>query len=120
MSVTASEIGTGLDLIGRKRDGRPKPIACCPRCVEPTPLIGTIAFYRAEFYCLDCGGHFGFLSPRTGEPTPELEARLASYEAEWDEHAGAKLSPEGHEPDDEGKLAAHHAALAWLGEGIAA
>lgn len=116
--MSATDVVTGLDLIGRKRDGRPRPIACCPRCSEPTPLIGTIAFYRAEFYCLDCGARVGFLSPRVGEPTPELQAKLAAYEAEWEEHAGAKLYPEGHEPDDEDKLAAHRAALDWLGARI--
>lgn len=118
MSITASEIGTGLDLIERKQDGRPKPIACCPRCIELTPLISTIAFYKAEFYCLDCGGHFGFLSPKTGEPTPALNAMLDQYDEEWEEHVAGKLFPERHEPDDEDKRAAHHTALAWLRERI--
>lgn len=67
-------------------------IACCPRCPGDVPLISTLHFYKAEFYCLDCGGEFGFLDPsRAANPGPELDARLEAYQAEWDEHAGRKL-----------------------------
>jgi hypothetical protein len=81
--MSALDVAKGLDLIGRKQ----KPMACCPRCTEPTPLISTMAFPRAEFYCLECGGHFGFLSPRAETATPELKARHDELRAEWDEHA---------------------------------
>lgn len=67
-------------------------VACCPRCEGDVPLVSTIAFTKAEFYCLDCGGTFGFLDPRKAQnPGPELDARMAAYEAEWAENAGRKL-----------------------------
>jgi hypothetical protein len=102
-----------LDLLGREEP----PMACCPRCSEPTPLISTMAFRHYEFYCLECGGRFGFLSPRAETDTPDLQAHYERLQAEWDEHAGERLIVEGYEggakPD---KLAAHEEALAWLAE----
>lgn len=105
-------------------------VACCPRCAGDVPLISTFAFYKAEFYCLDCGGRFGFLSPNRPEhPGAELDARLAAYEAEWEEHAGRKLLGAFWLTDCERcdglgeyhpahatalELAAHATAEAWL------
>lgn len=66
-----------------------KEMAMCPEC--DTPLISTLVFKGAEFYCLDCGGAFGFLAPRGAECTPEVEAQYQERKAEWDEHAGRKL-----------------------------
>lgn len=68
-----------------------RSIALCPR--DGAPLISTIAFPKAEFYCLDCGGRFGFFDPDSGEPTPELRDRLEAAEAQWDEHVGDRLIP---------------------------
>ena len=132
MTVTPQELGTGLDLIERKREGHPAPVACCPRCEEPTPLIATMAFSGAEFYCLECGGRFGFLSPRGVEPTPELVARSEALTAEWDEHAGRKLLTSGawhrdceacaprREPHTDhatdAEKDAHDEAMVWLAE----
>jgi hypothetical protein len=105
-------------------------MAICPR--DGAPLISTLAFRKAEFYCLDCGGHFGFLSPDAAEDTPELRARYEALKSEWDEHAGSKLLADGGwyedcercEPGGEPhtahaaaeELAAHEAALTWLRE----
>jgi hypothetical protein len=100
----------GLDLIGRKE----RPMACCPRCEEATPLVSTMAFRYFEFYCLECGGHFGFLEPRPVDVTPELTALEQRLHAEWDEHAGAKLTIEGHQPVSERAGELHAAAMAWL------
>jgi hypothetical protein len=41
------DVGTALDLIGRKAAGKPAPMACCPRDGEP--LIGTFERAGAEF-----------------------------------------------------------------------
>lgn len=105
-------------------------MATCPR--DGAPLIATLVFRKAEFYCLECGARLGFLSPRAAEPTPELNARYEALQAEWDEHAGSKLNvgqwwlerceqckPGGeyhaeHATDEE--RAAHEAALTWLRE----
>ncbi len=111
--LPANELATGLDLIERKRQGRAPPLACCPRCPEPTPLIGTIRFYKAEWYCLECGGRFGFLSPRTVEDTPELKARYEELQREWDDNT-AGLLVEGRAPRDDHQADLHAAALAWL------
>lgn len=107
-------IGTGLDLIGRKREGREAPFACCPRCPDLTPLISTCVFRGAEFYCLECGARVGFLSPKPGEPTPELRARYEALQAEWDEHA-AGLAVDGREPSDRD---ADERARLWLADRI--
>lgn len=130
MSTTRGALGLAktLDLMGQEKP----PIALCPRASCGAPLIGTMVFPRAEFYCLECGGHFGFLDPRKGEPTPELTARMEALEAEWLEHAGRKLcvlpgwfdwcekckahreSHAEHATDEERK--GHEEALAWLRE----
>lgn len=65
--------------------------ACCPSCGSGTPLISTMAFPGAEFYCLDCGDRFGFLSPISGGDGPEIIAKMAEYQKEWDENVGEKL-----------------------------
>jgi hypothetical protein len=102
-------------------------LATCP--VDGTPLIMTMAFRGAEFYCLECGGRFGWLQPHGVEPTPELEERYEKLKAEWDEHAGGKLLAAGAWREDcaqcnsehphaehatEAELTAHRGALAWL------
>lgn len=122
----------GLDLVNRPTP----PLGCCPRCKEPTPLISTMAFRKAEFYCLECGGHFGFLAPRAFDPTPELNARYDSLKAEWDEHVKPRLrimrgwwedcdrciighndaTHDLHATDEERE--AHDAALEWLKERV--
>lgn len=109
MSVNAKELATGLDLATRQSQRRPRPVACCPRCSAITPLISTMAFTGAEFYCLECGGHFGFLSPRAVEDTPALSAQLKTLEAEWRELRDG-LQVEGRVADPE----RHEAALVRL------
>ena len=107
---------------------RVAPMATCPR--DGAPLIATMAFRKAEFYCLECGARLGFLSPRPAAPTPELDARYEALKAEWDEHARHAVLIHGwYENCDKCKaglseyhpahataeeLAAHEAALAWL------
>ena len=87
-------------------------MATCPR--DGAPLICTLVFRGAEFYCLECGGRYGFLDPRPAEATGGLEARYASLQAEWDEHAGRRLIVEGRGARSEAEQEAHDAAMAWL------
>lgn len=68
--------------------GDPK-LATCPN--DGTPLISTIVFSGAEFYCIECGQKFGWLSPRPVEPNEENNAWYERIKAEWDEHVGNKL-----------------------------
>lgn len=110
--LNAADVVKGIDLLSRKIP----PMACCPRCEEATPLIGTIVFYQAEFYCLECGGRFGFLDPRTADPSPELSAHHARLQAEWDEHAGRRLIVEGRTPVSGRAAEQHRAAMAWLAQ----
>lgn len=74
-------IGTALDLIGRQREGKPAPMACCPRDNEP--LISTFERPGAEFLCMVCGGWFGFLAPVPGD-AEQLQARYAELLARFD------------------------------------
>lgn len=64
-------------------------IAMCPSC--NVPLVSTMAWPRAEFYCLDCGRHLGFMSPVGAEETPELLEDMESRRVEFEENAGSKL-----------------------------
>lgn len=106
-------------------------VACCPRCPGDVPLVSTCHFYKAEFYCLDCGGTFGFLQPsRALRPGKRLDERCARYQAEWLENAGHKLiTPHSWLVDCElcrgrdayhadhatgAEWAAHEEALAWI------
>lgn len=66
-------------------------VACCPRCDGDVPLVMTFAFYGAEFYCLDCGGRFGFLDPIGRDETPDLLEAMESRKNEWAENAGLFL-----------------------------
>lgn len=107
-----------------------KPYALCPRCGEP--LVSTLDFPGAEFYCLECRQRYGFLSPRPGQPTPELEARYRALQAEWDEHVAGRLLLHGgwlhdceqckphaephHAHATEEEWDEHHKALMWLNE----
>lgn len=68
--------------------GRPVPTALCPRC--GAPLIGTFAWSKFEFYCLECAGHYDWLEPVEGDSATHAE-QLAALTAEWEEHAGRKL-----------------------------
>jgi hypothetical protein len=74
-----------------------KPIACCPSC--EAPLVSTILFAGAEFYCLDCARGCSFVAPIEGDPDDaELAAKLERYEAEWNEHIAT--DPHGHLTDE--------------------
>lgn len=76
-------IGTALDLIGRRREGKPAPMATCYN--DDEPLVSTLEFPGAEFYCVICGTKYGFLGPKPAEATPELEARLAELRTRYDQ-----------------------------------
>jgi hypothetical protein len=77
------DLSTAARLLDRSQD---QPIATCPRDGEP--LIATMEFDGAEFYCQKCGSKLGFLSPTPATWTEELQARhdqlRAQYEAERD------------------------------------
>lgn len=119
-------VAKSLDLMSQKE----RPYALCP-C--GAPLIGTMAFPKAEFYCLECGRHLGFLDPSMGKASAKLTARYEALQAEWDENVGNALIPPrswrldtcdkchvGGEPHSTHatteELAAHDAAIAWLEE----
>lgn len=76
------DVGNALDLIGRKREGRPPPVATCRR--DDEPLVATFEFPGAEFYCVVCGALYGFLGPKPAEDTPQLAARLAELQQQYE------------------------------------
>lgn len=88
-------------------------VAMCRRCSEP--LVATLAWDRAEFYCLTCGARLGFLEPDGSPETPELLARAESVRAEFLALGGADVIPDHRLglASDEG-LARHEAAIARL------
>lgn len=79
------------------------------------PLIPTMAFYKAEIYCLGCGGTWGMFEAFSAPATPALHKQYAALKAEWDEHvAGKLLIPRSYKRDCEkcgmgtgGKLEPH-------------
>lgn len=88
-------------------------VAMCPHCDEP--LVSTMAWDRAEFYCLSCGAHLGFLEPVGKPETPELLARTEALRLEFRELSAGALIPEHQrgwaKPE---ALAAHEEAIARL------
>lgn len=107
--------------------GEPR-MATCPNDGEP--LVPTMVFSQAEFYCLECGSRFGFLAPRAAKQTEELAARYKVLLAEWEENVGGRLLIAGGWRDDcekcrprgeshvahaaEEERLAHVAAIEWL------
>ena len=65
----------------QKINGKP-PMATCP--ADGEPLVSTLEFRGVEFVCVPCGRTYGFLSPAPAESTPEIEARLAVLQAQYD------------------------------------
>jgi hypothetical protein len=61
---------TAARLLNRSK---PAPMACCPKDGEP--LISTLRWRGAEFFCMVCKTKYGFLSPTPKDVTPELQAR---------------------------------------------
>jgi hypothetical protein len=70
-------------------------------------------FRGYEFYCLECGGMFGFLSPRAEDTTPELKALYEQLDVEFQENVGGKLIVEGRTGSDKAQEQ-HNKALAWM------
>jgi transposase len=89
---SSSDRVNALDLALNKPKGE-SPFAGCPGCAAP--LIGTMAFSGAEWYCLECGRHVSYVGPVRLEPNDETRSRYEALQAEWDEHAGSKLMPRG-------------------------
>lgn len=80
------EIQNGLRMMRDKQDK--VPTAGCPSC--RAPLIGTMAFDKYEFLCLECGHQCGWMEPYTLD-SDEVAEWMARLQAEWDEHASGKL-----------------------------
>ena len=53
-------------------------------CNCGAPLISTFMFSGAEFYCIECGSHFGMFGVERKQETPELKKRLKKNEAKWE------------------------------------
>lgn len=81
-------LGMISDMDKRKKEGKPAPIATCPKCREP--LIGTIKFPKKEFICVACRRTWGFLDPQPMEATPELQTRYETLKATWNEEQEKK------------------------------
>lgn len=114
--MKAGEVATALDLIGRKQRGEKAPVACCPECPDPTPLVSTLIFSYAEFYCLECGGRYGFLEARAEEETEQLRERREANLRAWKD-LSAGICVQGRVPyDAPGAVEAHHAAMRRLSE----
>jgi hypothetical protein len=100
--MTALDAAKALDKIGdteaRRREGKPPPIAMCRVCPNE-PLVSTMLFRRAEFYCVSCGSHLGYLDPKPAEPTPELDDRAHAVQQEFDTLSKGALSLGGMHRD---------------------
>lgn len=49
-------------------------IAICPQCNNP--LISTLLFAQAEWFCMGCKNTYGLFYSETVQQTPELHAKL--------------------------------------------
>ena len=81
MSEQLKAFGLALDMMKRKKEGKPAPMATCPSCGEP--LIMTFKFPGKEFICVECRRLWGFVEPTPVEKTPELETRYQELKAKW-------------------------------------
>lgn len=81
MSVDDSFRTHPLEMVLRP-EGTPAPMATCPRDGEP--LVMTFEFDGAEFICVVCGMKYGWLAPSKAAATPELTARLAELQVQYD------------------------------------
>lgn len=69
----------------------------CTRCYDQ-PLVMTLAFRKFEFYCIDCGGKFGFMDPASADGTDERLRKMKIIEDDFKELSkglvpdGARLS----------------------------
>lgn len=88
--------------------------AMCRRC--DVPLVATFAFDQFEFYCLDCGGKYGFLQPKPADETPELVAECDRRLAEFTENASALIPGHKMKFATEAEIEAHQSAMQWLSE----
>lgn len=59
-----------------------RPMAGCQRDSEP--LVSTMEFRGAEFYCQVCGATYGFLSPKPLTWTAERQERHDELKAAYD------------------------------------
>lgn len=69
-------------LMNETTDPKSVPMAVCHDHKEEylTPLICTLAFRKAEFWCPYCGRTYGYLSPDPHQQTDELQRRHDLYE----------------------------------------
>lgn len=82
MSETVRALGMALGSNSPSKWGGKPPMATCTGCGEP--LILTLHWHGAEFVCICCGRHLGFVDPVPVEATPEVKARQEELQAEWD------------------------------------
>lgn len=80
MSNNALNTVRALNLMSQEEP----PVAMCPSCRDEV-LVLTFRWPGAEFYCLACKGHFGFLDPRPEKETPDLKARQIEVRASFKE-----------------------------------
>ena len=77
--TSKSALGEALRVMNPKRGESEKVNTCS--C--GSPLIFTLAFPYAEWYCLNCGGASQFLGRDEAEMTPELRAEIAITTGVW-------------------------------------
>jgi hypothetical protein len=62
-----------------------KTLSGCPNC--KTPLISTLVFRGAEWYCWRCRATYGLLESVSVPCTPAIRARLQKKRLWFDKHA---------------------------------
>lgn len=67
-------------------------VAMCPDCERP--LISTMIFSKAEFFCRKCKRTLGYLEPDPAEDSPELQAIIDADE-KWFRPIASKCMPIG-------------------------
>lgn len=73
-------------------------IAMCRRCQEP--LVSTMMFRKAEFYCVNCGATYGYLEPVPATETPELLSRMDANRTEFENLAKGHIGDGAYHMDD--------------------
>jgi hypothetical protein len=59
-----------------------REIVICRKC--KIPLIWTFHWAYCEYFCINCGGHWGMLGAgKSVKETPELKSKLKSFNKLW-------------------------------------
>lgn len=62
-------------------------------CYCGKPVVSTMHFSGAEYYCIDCGAQLGMFDAERVESTPRLDRLKANRDKKWESVASKLITP---------------------------